>query len=139
MTKLTITNSERLEMGIPLISDLVLAPPEEEEALEVISATVPFWAMCGLGMGILLQLAGIGTVFLLVGESISTTMCWVYFVLFILEYFLVVLVSDIARLQLVHTPQNGDKVSLGHKWSQAFIFGLVAGAICVGMFIRYKN
>eukprot|EP00555_Chaetoceros_dichaeta_P002583 CAMPEP_0198249696 /NCGR_PEP_ID=MMETSP1447-20131203/1132_1 /TAXON_ID=420782 /ORGANISM="Chaetoceros dichaeta, Strain CCMP1751" /LENGTH=76 /DNA_ID=CAMNT_0043934383 /DNA_START=104 /DNA_END=331 /DNA_ORIENTATION=- len=76
MTQLTTTNLDRVEMGIPLISDLVVAAPEEEEAMGVLSATLQFWAFCGFGMGILSQLAGIGMAFLFVNETTSTTMCW---------------------------------------------------------------
>jgi len=147
MTKLTTSNSDRIEMGIPLISDLVVAPPEEEEVregLEVMSATVQFWAFCGVGMGILSQLAGIGMAFLFVNEFTSNTMCWVYFgvinaVFGLLEYFLFVFVSDIARLQVIHAPQNGDTDSLVQKWRLAFLFGLVVGAICVGVLVIYKR
>jgi len=140
MTKLTTSNSDRIEMGIPLISDLVVAAPEVEEAregLEVMSASVQFWGFCGVGMGILLQLAGTGMTFLFVNEFTSNTMCWVYFgainiVFGFLEYFMFLFrIRYCTTASNSHTSQWTD--SIVQKWRLTFIFGLVAGAICVGI------
>eukprot|EP00555_Chaetoceros_dichaeta_P002474 CAMPEP_0198251126 /NCGR_PEP_ID=MMETSP1447-20131203/2069_1 /TAXON_ID=420782 /ORGANISM="Chaetoceros dichaeta, Strain CCMP1751" /LENGTH=147 /DNA_ID=CAMNT_0043936083 /DNA_START=64 /DNA_END=507 /DNA_ORIENTATION=- len=144
MTKLTVTNAERIEMGVPLIYDLALTPPEDEEPLEVMSATVRFWAMCGIGMGAISQLAGIGVAFLGVDKNTSSEMCWallisVNILFFFLEIFLFRFVCDIVRLQVAHARTNEDMKALVDNWRNAFIMGLAAGAICVGIFAVAKS
>jgi len=144
MTKLTVTNAERIEMGVPLIYDLALTPPEEEEPLEVMSSTVSFWAMCGIGMGAISQLAGIGIAFLGVDANTSNEMCWALLIFvnvlfFFLEIFLFRFVCDIVRLQVAHTRTNEDMKALVDNWRTAFIMGLAAGAIFVGVFAMAKT
>jgi len=144
MTKLTVTNAERIEMGVPLIYDLALTPPEDEEPLEIMSATVKFMAMCGIGMGAISQLAGIGIGFLSVDENTSNEMCWallisVNILFFFLAIFLFRFVCDIVRLQVAHTRTNGDMKALVDNWRTAFIMGLAAETICAGIFAMAKT
>lgn len=135
MTKLAITNAERIEMGVPLIYDLNATTPKEEEPLQIMSSTVSFWAMCGIGMGIISQLAGIGIAFLGVDEETSNAMCWVLLIgvnvlFFLLEIFLFRFVCDIVRLQVRHTTRTEEDINaLVDNWRTAFIVGLAVSIV----------
>ena len=90
MKQAIITKEDRVEMGVPPIGESALP---SRPKMDVMASNSRFWFTCGVSLGVVSQLAGIGMAFIVIDENSSYTTCGTLFITVnvhfaLLEYFL---------------------------------------------------